>query len=414
MGKDWLRPRIDFKWRKSDESSGARKQETMYLDERDRNDYFRPSQSLFKQYCEDIATRYNLSNLVQKSEVRSITYDAAPTSSSSGIFTLQTSTGTKKARIVVLAIGAALKPTLPPDCPFCGLDVRGSVTHAFMKQSLTKSSIIPEQVLAKIQSKKQISCVVIGGGLTSAQVTALLIASGVTKVYHLMRGSMKVKPFDIDLPWIGKYKNFHLASFWSADEDQERWEMMRDARGGGSITPEYKAILNKLVKERKVELVERTNVVGAEWDDDSLKWRLKTNPLVEDMPTIDHVVYATGIAADFNSVPAVKQLMEDVPVEMVGGMPCLTNDLMWSEEMPFFVTGRLAGLRLGPGAANLEGARQGAERVAWKVGDLLMEWKGSLDEADSGYGNEQDGEVDSRRLGLGRKNQFEVLGLESD
>lgn len=44
---------------------------------------------------------------------------------------------------------------------------------------------------------------------------------------------------------------------------------------------------------------------------------------------------------------------------------------MWNDDVPLFVTGRLAGLRLGPGAPNLVGARIGAERIAWNVEDVL-------------------------------------------
>jgi len=44
---------------------------------------------------------------------------------------------------------------------------------------------------------------------------------------------------------------------------------------------------------------------------------------------------------------------------------------MWKEQVPLFVTGKLAGLRLGPSAGNLEGARVGAERVVWGIQDVL-------------------------------------------
>jgi len=62
---------------------------------------------------------------------------------------------------------------------------------------------------------------------------------------------------------------------------------------------------------------------------------------------------------------------------------------MWNDEVPLFVTGRLAGLRLGPGAPNLVGARIGAERIAWNVEDVLkklrrMEGRGQGEQDDSG------------------------------
>lgn len=51
---------------------------------------------------------------------------------------------------------------------------------------------------------------------------------------------------------------------------------------------------------------------------------------------------------------------------------------MWNDEVPLFLTGGLAGLRLGPGAGNLAGARQGAERIAWKVDELLSDYQDQL------------------------------------
>jgi len=56
--------------------------------------------------------------------------------------------------------------------------------------------------------------------LTSAQLADLAVREGVTKVWLLMRGALKVKPFDVDLEWMGKFKNHEKAVFWSADSDE--------------------------------------------------------------------------------------------------------------------------------------------------------------------------------------------------
>jgi hypothetical protein len=408
------------------------RQETSYLDERERNDYFRPSQAVFKRYCEDVIARYRLDDLVERSEVRSISYATLPNTDGPGLFTLETSTGVKKARIVVFAVGAALKPALPPGCPFCGLEKTGSVTHAFVRHPPSPASTkrkaqpnLPEHVIRKLASKKQTNIVVVGGGLTSAQITDAAIWSGVSKVWHIMRGKMKVKHFDVDLPWVGKYKNYHLATFWSADGDEERFEMVRDARGGGSITPEYKKILQAHEAKGRVSIHTETQITGTSWDEKSQTWEIETEPWVEGLPRIDHVVYATGLQVDFKSIPAIQPLLEVKDLRCVGGMPCLTDDLMWSNDIPFFVAGRLASLRLGPAAGNLEGARLGAERVAWKLGELLREWNREdsddmeslgKEEGDSGYGSAGSGgeeEVDSRRIGLGMENQFALLEVEN-
>lgn len=62
-------------------------------------------------------------------------------------------------------------------------------------------------------------------------------------------------------------------------------------------------------------------------------------------------------------------MLETDPIKTLGGLLCLINDLTWNEELPLFLTGVYAGLRLGPGADNLAGASQSAKRVAWKVQD---------------------------------------------
>jgi hypothetical protein len=54
-----------------------------------------------------------------------------------------------------------------------------------------------------------------------------------------MRGPCRVKPFDLDLTWMSKYRNPCLAQFWSAETDVERLDLIKIARGGGSLTPTY-------------------------------------------------------------------------------------------------------------------------------------------------------------------------------
>lgn len=53
-------------------------------------------------------------------------------------------------------------------------------------------------VVSKMQQGKAINIVVVGGGLTSAQLTVLAVKHG-ARVFHLARSRLKVKPFDVDL-----------------------------------------------------------------------------------------------------------------------------------------------------------------------------------------------------------------------
>lgn len=372
-----------------------------YLDERYRDDYFRPSQALFKDYCGSIVDRYRLSGLVRKSQAVSVSYDVW-----NRIFTVQTSTGMKKARIVVLAIGSVQKPSLPPDCPF--RHSSGSVSHIFNSDPLSQVDIIPPHLSSRLTLGYSTAIAIIGGGLTSAQVAHLAILQGISKVYLILRGPLKTKHFDIDLHWLAKFRNKSMSEFYFADTDEERLEMMKVARGGGSVNPEYKNILHRLVKSGKLEILDYTRIMEAEWDEEAKTWKLFFEGISQELEDVNHIIYATGSPIDITTIPAIQPLLTQHPIRTVGGMPCVTEELMWNHEIPFFVTGKLGGLRLGPAAGNLEGARVGAEFIAGKVAELAEGWR-----RDEGYETataDGEEEVDMRRLGLGRGNQFDVLG----
>lgn len=153
---------------------------------------------------------------------------------------------------------------------------------------------------------------------------------------------------------------------------------------------------------------------------------------------MDYIYLATGVAPDFERVSALETLQSKWPIQGYGGLPCLSEDLMWKgsvdgaayaeegraadskvdgkiairrmrkdsgaelgevvddvvgndqpaksateddpQRIPLFLTGRLASLRLGPGAGNLEGARMGAERIAWALNEILDSTQSSIDD----------------------------------
>jgi cation diffusion facilitator CzcD-associated flavoprotein CzcO len=335
-------------------------------------DYYTPSTSLFNDYCQDCIDRYSLNNLVTKADVHSIEYDEYGTDERpDNCFTIKTSTGTQLARTVVLAIG----PGLPAPPPFTSNEAEG----ACHTSQLLKQECLAPHVKRKVDSKRTTNAIVIGGGLTSAQIVDLCIKKGVSKVWHIMRDNFKIKHFDLSLDWVAKYKNINQAAFWSADTDEERFEMILSARNGGSITPAYKAVLESHQTKGKVFRYTKTQIVGKSWDSTSKLWTIQTEPPIPDLPPIDYIYYATGAKADIKAMPLLQPLLQSHPIETVGGLPCLTYDMQWSKDVPLFVTGRLAGLQLGPGAANLEGARAGAERIAWRLQEILGEVDGDGD-----------------------------------
>lgn len=122
------------------------------------------------------------------------------------------------------------------------------------------------------------------------------------------------------------------------------------------------------------------------WDSQRRSWDLEAHPPIPDLPReIDYIYYATGVQPSVEDLSFLSPLREKSPVDVIGGMPCLTQDLAWAKDVPLFVAGRLAGLRIGPDCGNLEGARVSAERISWAVEEILERQQDSGSDADSSH-----------------------------
>ncbi|KAI1967213.1 hypothetical protein LOZ07_006443 [Ophidiomyces ophidiicola] len=392
---------------KKKKRSNARTTGEPEIDERDRKDYYSPGTDFFFDYCDSIAARYKLDNLgrILKQEVDSIKFDYHPhLSETDKIFTVATKEGRIFcSRAVVLAVGPGEERNFPWKL---SAEEKKGASHIFDIMRLP-SPVIKE----KIKARRETNVLVVGGGLTSAQISDVIIKKGTTKVWLLMRSDLKVKYFDVPLNWVGKFKNYEKAVFWSADDDDgryqdriielkwnstltitsERLQMILVARNGGSINPRYHKILKDHVANGRVSLHTRTQISTKKYDPCSRTWAITTDPPIPDLPAMDYIYFATGVKTNVNEMPMLRYINQEYPIESKDGMPCITNDLMWKDDMPLFCTGRLATLRLGPAGPNLEGARGGAERIAWALDEILGKREYEADEpsriAFSGLGN---------------------------
>jgi len=198
------------------------------VDERDRKDYYTPSTDLFDCHCTDVIQRYKLSTDMLKHEnVVEIIYEdigslgdvehdsVISLEDEPKIFRVKTDRAVHYARVVILAVGPGNHPSIPsiPGIP-SGISHEG-FTHAMhIKQFPT------QHVIEKIKTRRPTNMVIVGGGLTSVQLADIALRRGVSKVYLLMRGPLKIKYFDMDLDWVGKFRNFKQAEFWTADTDE--------------------------------------------------------------------------------------------------------------------------------------------------------------------------------------------------
>lgn len=131
------------------------------------------------------------------------------------VFRVSTNKGLRYARVVVMAIGPGNAPVLPPVSGLASATPHVGCCHAMQIKQYP-----PACVKARVAQRLPTNILIVGGGLTSVQLADLAIKRGVDKVWLLMRGGVKVKYFDVDLDWVGKFRNFNQAAFWSADTDQ--------------------------------------------------------------------------------------------------------------------------------------------------------------------------------------------------
>lgn len=156
---------------------------------------------------------------------------------------------------------------------------------------------------------------------------------------------------------MGKFRNHEKASFWSADTDEgkensmphgarrlnvadifeERSDLVKSARGGGSITPRFAKILQQHVCSGKLTIHTHTTVQHQKYSPLDQTYTITTTPLIADMPKIHFVYFATGVQSEYEKLNYLQGLLAKHPIESIDGLPALTDDLMWSPDVPLFM-----------------------------------------------------------------------------
>lgn len=110
---------------------------------------------------------------------------------------------------------------------------------------------------------------IVGGGLTSGHLAVGAISRG-AKVHLMIRRQLQEKLFDAEPAWLGpKY----LKEFFAEQDYQKRFDMIVQARNGGSMTPAMGMQLRREVRNGHLKIDENCQVLKAEWLGKS--WRVK-------------------------------------------------------------------------------------------------------------------------------------------
>ena len=193
---------------------------------------------------------------------------------------------------------------------------------------------------------------IVGSGLTSGHLAIGAAARGAT-VKLMARRNYYEKPFDSEPGW---FKPKYLKDFW-----EQAWEVrakiVREARNGGSLTPAVLTKLRKFKAERKVEFYENCQVQNLTWNSE---WTVQCDN--SDVLQCDRIWVATGSQLDIEQSSLFSNVLKQCPIEVVDGLPVLTENLRWKDR-ELYLMGGFAGLQVGPTARNLSGARMASERI---------------------------------------------------
>ena len=307
--------------------------------------YDLPGTQLFHDFCQEIIRRWQLQGRVVPAQVNGL---EPIRERGRQRFRLTFTNGqVLTARRIVLAIAGgvphvpdwvnALPQNYPPE----------RLCHSH-QVDLRRLQLAGEQIL------------IVGSGLTAGHLAVGAISRG-AQVMMMARRTFYEKLFDAEPGWLGpKYlKGFHAEPSW-----ENRWQMIRDARNGGALTPAVLTKLRRLERSGKLSFYEQCEVQSATWQDNT--WQVSCNHpeahhCITHLP-IDRIWLATGSTLDVNQWPLLSAVREQYPLADVEGLPILDKHLRWPG-CNLFIMGGAAALQVGPVARNLFGGKLACDRI---------------------------------------------------
>lgn len=206
---------------------------------------------------------------------------------------------------------------------------------------------------------------VVGGGLTSAQLCCQLLRSSSCSwsVDWCVRGWVRVKAFDVDLEWVSPSSStMCMAHFHALHSHEDKIKAIRAARQGGSITQEAQAQIEQWRQANRLKQREHTQVHKMEWITETTGanttagaaggfWRVylqrhlppahshsdpapipcvSAPPLPLEVFECDAVWLCTGSAPDVRSLPFLHELTRTHQLHEASGLPIVDQHLTWT------------------------------------------------------------------------------------
>ncbi|MEM1094102.1 MAG: FAD/NAD(P)-binding protein [Bacteroidota bacterium] len=293
----------------------------------------RPSLTLFNAHSQRVVEAFDLDALRLTAAVTDVT-------TTDGGYLVETTQGQLATRRVVLAVGmGGLRyPNWAQQDA-----VSDRVAHIF-DASFQREAIAPSDRV-----------VVVGGGISAAQVAMACGKTTSQPVTLLQRHAPRIHQFDSDPGWMGPR---HLTAFHQTPCTCTRRAMIAEARHAGSIPPQVHRDLKRAVRAQRVDVVQSMVTSAAVDVGGAVCFTLGDGSCL----TADRVLLATGFATERPGGAWMERMVQRLGLRCAQcGFPIVTPDLAWRPGL--HVTGALAELEVGPVARNIVGARLAADRL---------------------------------------------------
>lgn len=251
---------------------------------------------------------------------------------------------------VILAIGADDCAYVPPKFTQWQRKYPKAVLHA---SQFTVGSKDKQDRSGKI--------VIVGGGLTAGTLSKSLSERG-HNVVLIARKALKTEQFDFPPIWLGPKA---LAEFANETDFRQRYDIIQENRGEGSITPD---IMETLMSASNIDLYPKTCICNIALTEESPSaQRLQIETTRGTLTDVSRVILATGYRFDLRRYGFLKELISKYQMPLVQGLPCLDSDLQLYPVQNLFGAGTIAQLQIGPASGNIAGAGLAYERLREKL-----------------------------------------------
>ncbi|WP_240695809.1 FAD/NAD(P)-binding protein [Candidatus Chloroploca sp. Khr17] len=200
--------------------------------------------------------------------------------------------------------------------------------------------------------------VVLGGGISAAQVAVALAQTTPGRVTLLMRHALRVEAFDSPPGWVGPKE---LRGFHDEPDVCHRRALITGARRPGSMPDDVARALRRAERRGCLRIVQGEVAQASIEPDGTTSLELPNQTL-----HTHHVLLATGFAPHRPGGAWLDEAIAtyELPIAPCG-YPIVSPSLIWAPGL--YVTGALAELELGPVARNIAGARHAGARFLGKT-----------------------------------------------